>query len=48
MGDKALRGKGLLGVGRQPPKEEMDPTESLGLAGGGISQRGLGRAFSKG
>ena len=31
MGDKALRGKGLLGVGRQPPKEEMDPTESLGV-----------------
>ena len=40
MGDKALRGRGLLGVGkakqpgimsRQPPKEEMDPTESLGV-----------------
>jgi len=31
MGDISIKGRGLLGVGRQPPKEEMDPTESLGV-----------------
>ena len=31
MGDISIKGKGLLGVGRQRPKEEMTGNEALGV-----------------